>query len=93
MMNENMTPQSPENSAEPRIQQDAAGQSTGQVNPAPQQAVSQAKPRKRGMNPVLKLLLWLVVILAVVALGLVISAYIAGFNTVFEMIDWIIAQF
>jgi anti-sigma-K factor RskA len=32
---------------------------------------------------------WIVVVLAVVALALVVSAYLSGFSSVFEMIEWI----
>jgi hypothetical protein len=37
----------------------------------------------------LRVAVWIVVICAVVILALVVSAYLSGFASVFEMIDWI----
>jgi len=63
-----------------------------QIKPAAEKPPAKAKPKKKQSNLLLNLLIWVVVGLVIIALGLVISAFIAGFNSVFEMIDWIIAQ-
>jgi len=34
-------------------------------------------------------IVWLITMLAVVVLALVVSAYLSGFNSMFEMISWI----
>ncbi|MDL2323688.1 hypothetical protein LJC61_00865 [Ruminococcaceae bacterium OttesenSCG-928-A16] len=45
------------------------------------------------MKTFLKVLLYLVIIAAVVVLGLIITAEIAGFGSVWELFDFIKAQF
>lgn len=73
--------------SEPSVQQDSA-----QLNQ--QEPVQQVQPKKKQRNTFLTILVWTLVIIVIIILGLVISAYIAPeFNgNVFKMIDWIISQ-
>jgi len=55
-------------------------------------ADSSASKKKRKKRVLLKLIIWLLIIAAVVALTLFLTAKIADFDSVKDMIDWIFAQ-
>jgi hypothetical protein len=63
--------------------------------PEPQEGKESGKQRHDpgigiwSRSRVLRIVVWLLVILAVIVVSLVVSAYLAGFGSVFEMIDWI----
>ena len=57
--------------------------------PADKGAQAEAIKRKSKTNVPLLILVWLVVIVVILVVGLVVSSYIAGFNSVFDMINWI----
>jgi hypothetical protein len=71
----------------------AACQSAGQETPAQEAAQPSEQQRPKApakKNVALKILVWFVVIVTILALALVISSIIAGFDTVFDMIEWIL---
>ena len=79
-MSEQLTPQTPINPTGAPSEQIMAQNS--------QNNEKEEKKDRKG----LKTLVWILVILVVIILGLVLSAFIAGFSSVFEMINWIIAE-
>ena len=88
-MSEEFTSQAPTSTTEPSLAEDTVQLDFGQETPP----VEKPKPKKKKRtNPIIILLIWLAIIIVVVILGLIISAFIAGFSSVFEMIDWIIPQ-
>ncbi|MCL2806904.1 MAG: hypothetical protein FWD27_01860 [Coriobacteriia bacterium] len=87
-MSENQTPQSQPNTTDQGAEQENVLLNFDQDD----QDAKEKKPKKKKkrMNPILVFLIWVVVIVGVIILALVISAWIAPqFNNVFELVDWI----
>lgn len=91
-MSDTQTPQAPDSLEKQASTPTSAQPDAHVVAASTVQAPEERKPKRKGLNPFVKALIWILVIIAVFILGLVISAFIAGFDSVFEMIDWIIAQ-
>ena len=83
----------------PLAQQTDVSQTSTQQSDAPkhlyydsaaQQPVKPPEKKKPKKHTGLKVFVWIIVIAVILILALIISSMIAGFSTVFDMIDWIL---
>jgi hypothetical protein len=59
--------------------------------PEPSEVQKQQQPQSSSWarSRAIRIIIWIIVILAIIPLSLVASAYISGFDSVFDMLTWI----
>jgi hypothetical protein len=61
----------------------------------PEPSQNQSEEQKTGTwskSRMVRVIIWIIVLLAVIPLAFIISAYLSGFDSVFEMLAWIRSQ-
>jgi preprotein translocase subunit Sec63 len=54
-----------------------------------EQKTEERKTSTWSKSRAIRIIIWIIVLLAIIPISLVISAYLSGFDSVFEMLGWI----